>query len=59
MEAHRNEEGEELTEVLTQVYPFIGGVRVWRRHVELTHRESPLLTLTLQHRTKVGYMLHT
>lgn len=42
---------------LTEVYPFIGGVRVWRRHVELTHRESPLLTLTLQHRTKVGVVV--
>ena len=28
-------------------------MRVWRRHAELLHRESPLLTLTLQHRTKV------
>ena len=37
-----------------QVFPFIRDVRVWRRHTELTHRESPLLTLTLQHRTKVG-----
>ena len=32
-------------------------VRVWRRHAELLHRESPLLTLTLQHRTKVRMMM--
>ena len=32
-------------------------MRVWRRHAELLHRESPLLTLTLQHRTKVRMMM--
>ena len=32
-------------------------VRVWRRHAELLHRESPLLTLTLQHRTKVSVVM--
>ena len=37
-----------------QVFPFISEARVWRRHAELTHRESPLLSLTLQHRSKVG-----
>ena len=35
------------------MYPFISGVRIWRRHVELRHGESPLLSLTLQHRSKV------
>ena len=34
-------------------YSFVAGVRVWRRHVEVEHRESPLLGLSLQHRTRV------
>jgi len=42
---------------LTEVFPFIRLVRVWRRHAELLHKESPLLTLTLQHRTKVGVVV--
>jgi hypothetical protein len=33
-----------------ELFPFVSGVRVWRRHVELEHRESPLLSLSLQHR---------
>ena len=36
-------------------YSFVAGVRVWRRHVEVEHRESPLLGLSLQHRTRVQY----
>ena len=35
------------------VYPFIKGLKAWRRHVEITHRESPLLVLTMQHKSKV------
>jgi hypothetical protein len=35
------------------MFPFIGGVHIWRRHVEVSHRESPLVVLTLQHRHKV------
>jgi len=42
---------------LMEVYPFIDDVRVWRRHAELRYKESPLLTLTLQHRTKVGVVV--
>ncbi len=34
-----------------ELYPFVSGARVWRRHVELEHRESPLLSLSLQHRS--------
>jgi hypothetical protein len=33
------------------LFPFVSGVRVWRRHVELEHRDSPLLSLSLQHRS--------
>ena len=35
-------------------FPFLAGVRVWQRHVEMEHKESPLLSLTLQHRSEVG-----
>ena len=42
---------------LEQVYPFVSGVRIWRRHVELEHGESPLLSLTLQHRSRVGVVV--
>merc|ERR1711942_289960 len=39
---------------VTAEYPFLADVHVWRRHVEMEHKESPLLAMTLQHRTKVG-----
>ena len=42
---------------LQQIFPFISGVRIWRRHVELQHGESPLLSLTLQHRSRVGVVV--
>ena len=42
---------------LHHLYPFVGGVRVWRRHVEVEHRESPLLGLSLQHRSRVGVVV--
>ena len=35
-----------------ELFPFVSGARVWRRHVELEHRESPLLSLSLQHRSE-------
>ena len=43
---------------VTVVHPFIKGVRVWQRHVQLQHRDSPLLSVSLQHRSKVGVLLH-
>ena len=42
---------------LHQMFPFISGTRIWRRHVELEHGESPLLSLTLQHRSRVGVVV--
>ena len=42
---------------VTQLYPFLRGARVWRRHVELEHSESPLLSLTLQHSNRVGVVV--
>ena len=39
---------------VTDLHTFLQGVRVWQRHVEMRHKESPLLALTLQHRNKVG-----
>ena len=38
-------------------HSFAAGVRIWRRHVEVEHRESPLLALTLQHRNRVGVVV--
>ena len=43
-------EGSRRAEVM---YPFIKSTAVWRRHVEITHRESPLIVMTMQHRSKV------
>ena len=40
--------------MVTQEYPFLSDIHVWQRHVEMKHKESPLLGLTLQHRSKVG-----
>ena len=37
------------------IHPFIQIVKIWRRHVEITHRESPLLILTMQHQSKVSW----
>ena len=39
------------------VYSFVKQVRTWRRHVEVQHRESPLLSLSLQHRSLVGVVV--
>ena len=38
-------------------HSFAAGVRIWRRHVEVEHGESPLLALTLQHRNRVGVVV--
>ena len=38
-----------------ELYPFVSGARVWRRHVELEHKESPLLSLSLQHRFFIAF----
>ena len=38
-------------------FTFVSGVRIWRRHIELEHGESPLLSLTLQHRSRVGVVV--
>ena len=43
-------EGSRRAEVM---YPFIKSTAVWRRQVEITHRESPLIVMTMQHRSKV------
>ena len=41
------------------MYSFIKSVKIWRRHVEVTHRTSPLLLLTMQHRSEVCKILNT
>ena len=38
-------------------FKFVSQVRVWRRHVEVEHGESPLVSVTLQHRSKVGVVV--
>ena len=38
-------------------HSWAAGVRIWRRHVEVEHGESPLLALTLQHRSRVGVVV--
>ena len=35
-------------------FPFISQVHTWHRHVEVDHSQSPVLSLTLQHSSKVG-----
>ena len=47
---HNQLDGGRRVEIM---YPFVQSTSVWRRHVEVTHRESPLLVMTMQHRTKV------
>ena len=42
-----------------ELFPFIKNLRVWRRHVEMEHRESPLLSLSLQHRSRVGVVVQS
>ena len=43
---------------VTEEFPFVSNIHVWQRHVEMEHKESPLLALTLQHRNKVGVVVH-
>jgi len=38
---------------VADIYPFIKKLKIWRRHVEVSHKESPLLALTMQHQSKV------
>ena len=38
-------------------HSWVDRVRIWRRHLEVEHRESPLLALTLQHRNRVGVVV--
>ena len=42
-----------------QLFPFIQSVRVWRRHIEMEHKDSPLLSLSLQHRSRVGVVVQS
>eukprot|EP00093_Oithona_nana_P014457 14457.XXX_467503_458791_1 [CDS] Oithona nana genome sequencing. len=51
---HNQLDGGRRVEIM---YPFIQSTSVWRRHVEVTHRESPLLVMTMQHRTKVDVVM--
>ncbi|TRY75096.1 hypothetical protein TCAL_00601 [Tigriopus californicus] len=44
---------------LKQLHSFIKEIQVWNRHVEVVHRESPLLVLTLQHQKEVDVLLKT
>ena len=43
----------EAARKVEEMYPWTKRISVWRRHVELTHRESPLLVMTMQHRSRV------
>ena len=38
-------------------FSFVSAVRVWARHVEVEHREAPLVALSLQHRARVGVVV--
>ena len=42
---------------MIEEFPFISDVHVWQRHLEMDHKESPLLALTLQHRSKFGVVV--
>ncbi len=42
---------------LPSLFPFVRSVRVFRRHVEVRHSESPLVSLTLQHRSRVDVVM--
>ena len=43
---------------IDDMFPFIKKTSIWRRHVEVTHRESPLLVMTMQHRSRVCKKLY-
>ena len=40
---------------VVDMHSFVKGIKMWRRHVEVSHGESPLLVLTMQHQTKVKW----
>lgn len=48
---HNQLEGSRRVE---EMFSFVKSVSIWRRHVEVTHRESPLLVMTMQHRSKAS-----
>lgn len=41
---------------IEDMYSFIKKVSIRQRHVEVTHRESPLLVMTMQHRSRVLFL---
>ena len=43
---------------IAEEFPFVSGVHVWHRHVEMELKDSPYLTTHLQHRTKVQVIAH-
>ena len=42
---------------VTDEFPFISAINVWHRHIEMKHKESPFLALTIQHRSRVGVVV--
>ena len=40
---------------VVDMHSFVKAIKIWRRHVEVSHGESPLLVLTMQHQTKVKW----
>lgn len=42
---------------IEEMFPFVEKASIRRRHVEVTHRESPLLVMTMQHRNRVMYFI--
>jgi len=42
---------------IQEMFPFIKKTSIWQRHVEITHRESPLLVMTMQHRSRVDVVM--
>ena len=38
-------------------FRFVSAVRIWQRHVEVEHSESALVSLSLQHRSRVGVVV--
>lgn len=43
--------------ILTEKHPFVSRLSVHERHVEMYYRDSPLLSLTLQHKTAVDLVM--
>ena len=42
-----------------QEHPFISSVKVWQRHVEVEHSQSPVLSLTCQHSTQACHLKYS